>query len=131
MFCLRTFCPYGSFVATDVLSPRMFCPTYVMSQDVLSPRMFRLSDVLYLRMFRPAGHFVPLDILSLRPFCPSMLCLRTLCLRTLCLRTLSLQTFCLGTNKYFPPCIKNLNRHCLDFFNTRASYMSQLLSQDT
>jgi hypothetical protein len=58
MFCLRTFCPTGHFVSTDVLSLRTFClygcfvPT-----DVLSHGRYVSS------CFVP-GRFVPTDVLS-------------------------------------------------------------------
>jgi hypothetical protein len=47
MFCLRTFCLYGRFVPTDVLSLRTFCPYgRFVSIDVLSLRMFCPTDVM-------------------------------------------------------------------------------------
>jgi hypothetical protein len=65
---LRTFCPFGRFVPTDVLSNGLFVRT-----DVLSHRTFCYPDVL-----------------SLYTLCLRTLCLRTLCLRTFCLGTIIL-----------------------------------------
>jgi hypothetical protein len=59
--CLRTFCRYGRFVPTAVLSPRMFC----------------------FRTFYPhgrfvAGGFVPPDVLSLYAMSPEKMYLDVL-----------------------------------------------------
>ncbi len=76
MFCLRTFCLYGRFVPTDVLSLRTFC-LYgrFVSMDVLSLRTFCPTDVM-----SPA--VLSRDVLS-----PDVLSLWTFCLRTFCLGT--------------------------------------------
>ncbi len=73
MFCLRTFCPYGRFVPTDVSSPRTFG-----LPDVLSLPKFCLYGrfvhqtlcirLFCLRTFCPYRRFVPTDFLSLLTF---------------------------------------------------------------
>ncbi len=63
--------PDGRFVPTDVLSPRTFCLTYVMSHGRFVP-----TDIL------SDGCFVPTDVLSPWTFCPRTFCLRTFCLGT-------------------------------------------------
>jgi hypothetical protein len=62
MFCLRTFCPSGCFLPTNVLSAGCFV----------------LLEVLSRHTFCPARHFVP------RTLCLWLLCRRTFCLRTFC-----------------------------------------------
>jgi hypothetical protein len=76
MFCLWTFCLYGRFVPTEVLSLQTFCPYgRFVSTDVLSLRTFCPTDVMSPAVLSP-------DVLS-----PDVLSLRTFCLRTFCLGT--------------------------------------------
>jgi hypothetical protein len=108
MFCLRTFCLYGCFVPTDVLSLRTFCPYgCLVPTDVLSLWTFCPTDVLSPAVLSP-------DVLS-----PDVLSLRTFCLRMFCLGTIQGGVLYTAQNSMDPIVRKGLKllpqrcyRHC-------------------
>ncbi len=99
MFCLRTFCPSGHFVPTEVLSAGHFVSGCYVARHFISP------DVLSLSTFCLSVRFVSPYVLSLRTFClsvrfvsPYVSSLRTfrLSVRFVSPYVLSLRTFSLN-----------------------------------